>query len=237
MIGNQAQSHPVGSITWITLYACPLNGAWIAGVARILWGKILCIRRSLDKHLKDLTRGTFIDGLMSRVVNHLYRPIANDQANRRIPIRLVVATNDGALDPINRDAILAVYQDPSPLQLDEDHGSVKLPTFHGDPRYQALSHDLQSVFAREFQQLCARVNDVRLPREQRQASLREIVRRYGKIIDQRVNEVVADRANLRAPAQAALLQLMVSDGAAQPRPPFDVANRARDTLRRRPQFQ
>jgi pimeloyl-ACP methyl ester carboxylesterase len=237
MIAAQAQSHPCSSIRWITLYASPLSGAWAAGVARIVWGWLLGIRRSLDKHLKDLSRGEFCTALMNEVVNRVYSPRAEDDSRRRIPIRLVVATNDGAVDPENRTTALAMYRDPLPLQLDEDHKSVKLPTHVGDVRYKALCHDLQGVFAQRFRTLCRQAIDAAATVDQREAALTEIMQRYGKIIRQRVSDTVKPVESHEA-AENDFLRIMIFDGADVGRPPFDTVDRAmRMFIRRRRRYQ
>lgn len=226
---GHAQSAPCGSVSWITLFASPLNGAWAAGVARTIVAPVLRVFRTLHKHLRDLSRGAFVDSLMAEVVNRIYRPTVEDASNRRIPIRIVAATRDGAVDKANRDATLALYRDPEALQLDEDHSSVKLPTHVGDLRYRVLFNDLQIGFARKFKNLCVQATDAAATVEQREAALSEILQRYGNIIRRRVQDVVS-RAELYESAEGEFLILMAFDGASRGQPPFDTANRAMSVL-------
>lgn len=228
MILGHAQTAPCRSVSWITLFATPLNGAWVAGVIRIVFNPVLRLFGTY-KHLRDLSRGSFCDALMAEVVNRIYRPTVEDTANRKIPIRIVVATRDGAVDEANRDATLTVYRDPEPLQLDEDHSSVKLPTNVGDERYRVLFNDIQIGFARKFRSLCASAIDRAASVDQREAALSEILQRYQSIIRRRVRDVVS-RIDLYESAENEFLLLMAFDGANTNLPPFDAANRAMAVL-------
>jgi alpha-beta hydrolase superfamily lysophospholipase len=225
MILGHAQGAPCKSVSWITLFATPLNGAWTAGVVRIVVNPMLRLVGTLYKHLRDLSRGAFCDALMAEVVNRIYRPTIEDTANRKIPIRIVAATRDGAVDRANRDATLALYRDPEALQLDEDHSSVKLPTYVGDVRYRVLFNDIQIGFARKFASLCASAIDPAATVDQREAALSEILQRYQNIIRRRVRDVV-NRIDLYESAETEFLLLMAFDGAKRNLPPFDAANRA-----------
>jgi pimeloyl-ACP methyl ester carboxylesterase len=229
MIGGHAQTHPCGAVCWITLFASPLNGAWAAGLARRIAGPFLRVLRTLHKHLRDLSRGDFVDRLLAETVNRIYRPGPEDSTNRRIPIRIVAATRDGAVDRSNRDSALAVYRDPEPHQLDETHSSVKLPTHVGDLRYRVLFNDLQLAFARKFRKLCIAATDMGSTAELRESALSEMQRRYGRMLRRRVRDVVR-RAELFDSAEAELLLLIAFDGAAKGLPPFDTANRAISAL-------
>ncbi len=52
---------------------------------------------------------------MAEVVNRIYAPKVEDASRRKIPIRIVAATRDGAVEKANRDSALALYRDPEPL--------------------------------------------------------------------------------------------------------------------------
>jgi len=225
MILGQAQVAPCKSVCWITLFASPLNGAWTAGVIRIVVYPLLRLIGTLYRHLRDLSRGVFVDTLMAEVVNRIYRPAVEDNANRKIPIRIVAATRDGAVDKANRDASLALYRDPAALQLDEDHSSVKLPAHIGDLRYRVLFNDLQIGFTRKFTTLSAIAIDPVATKDQREAALSEIHQRYQRIIRRRVRDV-ASRVDMHESAENEFLLLMAFDGATKNLPPFDAANRA-----------
>lgn len=229
MIAGHAQTAPCRSVSWITLFASPLNGAWAAGVIRIVVNPLLRLFGTLYKHLRDLSRGSFCDALMAEVVNRIYRPRVEDSANRKIPIRIVAATRDGAVDKANRDAALALYRDPEALQLDEDHSSVKLPNHVYDLRYRVLFNDLQIGFGRKFTSLCTIAIDSAATVDQREAAFSEILQRYQSIIRRRVRDVVS-RTELYGSAEKEFLLLMVFDGATKNLPPFDAANRAMAVL-------
>ncbi len=229
MLLGHAQVPPCGTISWITLFASPLSGAWAAGLARVIAGPALRVLRTLHKHLRQLSRGEFVDRLLADVVNRIYRPQLEDATNRRIPIRIVAATRDGAVDKCNRDITLAVYRDPAPHQLDETHSSVKLPTHLGDIRYRVLFNDLQLAFARKFRELCAAAIDPCSSAEERELAFSEMRRRYSRVVRRRVCDVV-HRLDLRESAENEMLLLMAHDGAATGLPPFDTANRALTVL-------
>ena len=122
-----------------------------------------------------------------------------------------------------------MYRDPAPLQLDEDHSSVKQPTHVGDVRYRVLFNDIQVGFTCKFTSLCATAIDLGASVEQREAALSEILQRYRTIIRRRVRDVVS-RPELYESAENEFLLLMVFDGAAKKLPPFDTANRAMTVL-------
>jgi pimeloyl-ACP methyl ester carboxylesterase len=232
MAMGHAQTAPCSSITWITLFATPLNGAWVAGAINVLLNPLFRMFGTLHRHLTDLSRGTFCDGLIADVVNRIYRPGIEDNSNRRIPIRIVAATRDRAVEKSNRDAALSVYRDPAPLQLDEDHSSVKLPTHVGDLRYRALFNDIQTGLTRTFRKLCARAVDAGATAHDREMAFGEILQRYKLLIRSRVERVVQNVA-LHESAERELLLLMALEGADRGLPPFDTANHAMMVLARR----
>jgi len=231
MMDAKAQVHPCNSVQFITLYATPLGGAWKARFARNIWGWVFGLKRSLDKHLRAMSDGAFIQLLMTQVVNRIYAPRNEDGSSRRIPIRIIAATNDWAVDAQNRDAALSLYRDPSAAQLDEDHQSVKLPTSVGDERYSSLTRDLHGVFAKSFHALCKRAMDREATWMEREVAITDVLTRYGKIIRSRLCKYVEDDLK-RSSLENDILTAIVNFGALQETPPFDAINRAVMTFAR-----
>jgi hypothetical protein len=230
MIQGHAQNAPCQSIRWITLFASPLKGAWTAEVVRIVVGPALIFLRIFRKHLRHLSRGKFVEQLIAETVNRIYKPDASDTCNRRIPIRMILATRDGAVGESNRDETCTAYRNPQPLSLDEDHGSVKEPNDHDDARYRALSVDLQKCLTPKFRALCAQAIDPKADVLDREAALCEITERYGGIIRPRIAEIVGPE--LYYEAEEAFLLLLAHYAARYDAPPSDVANRSMIMLRR-----
>lgn len=232
MSGGHAQKTPCRAITWISLYASPLNGVWLAGVLRIALGIPLVLLGTLHKHLHDLSKGEFVQALMTQVHARIYQPLAEDKENRKIPIRIIAATSDGAVDKRNRDLALTPYNDPAAHQLDHDHGGVKLPTHLGDVRYRVLVTDLQVALLRAFKRLCATICDPATTEEDRLVALDEMFKRYRKMIRRRMQDL-AIPAGKEDDAEGELLLLIANFGNQHELPPFIAINRAMIVLRSR----
>ena len=226
---GEAQQHPCKAITWITLFATPLNGAWLAGLAYRLAAIPLHILRSLHKHLRDLSRGPFVESLMGEVRERIYAPGTNDPHNRKIPIRIIAATRDGAVDKANRNFALAPYTNPAAFQLDETHASIKLPLSREELRYKVLATDLQVAIARTFRRLCAVVHDQHTSVDDREVSLHDMRRRYGKLIGLRLSKIKVPAESLES-AEGELLLLIAAYGVEYEEPPFSVIHRAATAL-------
>jgi pimeloyl-ACP methyl ester carboxylesterase len=232
MTGGHAQVAPCRAIAWITLFASPLNGVWLAGILRKVFLLPLWLLRTLHKHLSDLSHGTFVEDLMRDVHRSIYQPLREDEKRRKIPIRIVAATRDGAIARSNRDLALAPYTDPAPHQLDENHRTIKLPTHLGDVRYRVLATDVQAALIRAFNRLCCLVIGPATTEEDRLVALDEMLRRYQKLIHLRIR-------GLRIPihqqesAENELLLLIAAFGATRDLPPFIAVNRAMIVLKTR----
>jgi pimeloyl-ACP methyl ester carboxylesterase len=229
---GEAQLHPCRAITWITLFASPLNGVWLAGLAKTWAALPLRILRSLHKHLRDMAHGPFIDDLMEQVRARIYEPLADDHQNRKIPIRIVAATRDAAVDEKNRDFALAPYKVPAPLQLDETHTSVKLPASREEPKYKVLSVDLQRAFTRNFRRICATIMDPATSVDDREIAFQELRRRYSKLIRLRLSGIAIPDGS-QEEAEKELLLLIATYGLLHEEAVFGAIHRAATALKSR----
>jgi pimeloyl-ACP methyl ester carboxylesterase len=239
MGSKAAQCAPCHAVTWITLFASPLNGVWLAGFARRWLVLPLHLLRSLHKHLHALTRGEgqFVDDLMRQVRRRIYEPAVEDEFNRKIPLRIVAASRDRVVDEADRDFALAPYTNPAAQQLDETHRSVKLPRDAADLRYRVLAIDLQKGFIRNFRRLARTAVDASLAEEERQLALLEMARRYGKIIRRRVRDKVGPLEH-RQNAEEEVLHLLANYGSVSNLPIYMLADRAIEILLlRRPEWR
>jgi pimeloyl-ACP methyl ester carboxylesterase len=231
-----AQGLPCRSVMWISLFATPLSGAWLAGLANKLFASPIRKVSSVYRHLAALSRGAFVDELMQEVRPRIYEPAADSAHHRRIPIRIIAATRDGAVDKTDRDFALAPYTNPPALQLDETHLSVKLPSHAGDLRYQVLARDLQLGFAPTFRALSHAVISG-VSEQDRAAALYEMRKRYGRIIRRRVRDQVR-RIELHQAAENDALLLLATYGTKSDLPPFRLVDYAFEQLAaRRPEWR
>jgi hypothetical protein len=237
MILEAAQKPPCHAVIWISLFACPLSGVWFAGLVT-RWLLIpLKIINSLHKHVPSLAPGKFVNELVKHVKERIYAPMQDNIGNRKIPIRIISATRDLAVDEANRDLALAAFTNPAPHQLDETHSSVKLPQDAQDLRYRVLAVDLQSAFRRRFKRLSLAAMDTSTSEADRAFALYEILRRYGKIIRRRVRDNVRP-TDAWHDAENQLLLLLANYGAIHDLPPHLLVDRAiRSLIQRRPEWQ
>jgi pimeloyl-ACP methyl ester carboxylesterase len=224
-----AQALPCLSVTWITLFATPLSGSWLAGQADERIAKPLRRISSLYKHLRALSRGTFVKELIEAVRPHLYAPAAESPQHRRIPIRIVAATRDGAVDRADRDLALAPFTNPPVQQLDETHDTVKRPPHAQDVRYKVLFKDLHLGFAHTFRALSQAAIDPGSTEPDRTAALYEMRKRYGRIIRRRLRDRVR-RIELYPAAEDDMLLLLATYGARYDLPPFMLVDYAFEQL-------
>lgn len=231
-----AQTPPCRSVMWISLFATPLNGTWLAGLANSLMRRPVRWVSSLYKHLLALSRGRFVEELMQEVRPRIYEPDAETARHRRIPIRIIAATRDGAVDKTDRDFALAPYTSPPALQLDETHGSVKLPLHAEDLRYKVLVTDLHLGFAATFRALSRAVISGASELE-RAAALYEMRKRYGRIIRRRLRDRVR-HIEFHQEAENEALLLLATYGETAELPPFMLVDYAFEQLAaRRPQWR
>lgn len=229
---GEAQLHPCASITWISLFASPLNGVWLAGIAQRVFLIPMWALRGLHRHLRDLSRGSFVTDLMSRVTSCIYQPQVEDTKNRRIPIRIIAATRDRAVAAKDRNAALAPYKNPAAQQLDETHTSVKEPTSREEVRYKVLATDLQQAITGTFRRLCITVMDAATTSGDREVVVEDIRRRYGKLIRLRLSTVKIPEDQQES-AENELVLLIADYGAAHEEPPFSAVHRAATILEAR----
>jgi hypothetical protein len=227
-----AQAPPCHAVSWISLFASPLNGVWLAGILRRVFLLPLWLLQTLHRHLHDLSTGEFVKDLMAEVRRCMYAPATEDDRNRRIPIRIIAATRDGAVDKRNREGALAEYTNPPPHQLDEDHTSIKLPTHTGDVRYRVLATDLQSALVGSFKRLCGVVTADETAEADRLVALQEMRRRYGKLIRQRMGALRLPR-RMEDVAEDEFLLLIASFGSSRDLPAFVAVNMAMMVLEQR----
>jgi pimeloyl-ACP methyl ester carboxylesterase len=236
MKGGFAQMPPCQLVVWISLFATPLSGTWLAGLANALVAMPIRKISSLYKHLLALSRGSFVDELMEEVHPHIYNPNADSPRHRKIPIRIIAASRDSAVDKTDRDFALARYTNPPALQLDETHGSVKLPPHAGDLRYKVLVRDLHQGFARTFRALSEAAFSGASEQE-RSAALYEMRKRYGRIIRRRLRDRVR-RIDLHQGAENDALLLLATYGTTHDLPPFVLVDYAIEQLAvRRPEWR
>jgi pimeloyl-ACP methyl ester carboxylesterase len=229
---GHAQSRPCRAVNWISLFAAPLNGVWLAGVLRKMFLLPLWLLQTLHKHMHDLSTGDFVRDLMVQVRHCMYEPAKEDERNRRIPIRIIAATRDGAVDRKNRESALSEYRNPSPKQLDETHTSIKLPLHRGDARYRVLADDLQSALIRPFKRLCSLAASENEPELNRVVALEEVRRRYRKLLRSRMARLRIPR-RMKSTVQDELLILFATFGWSHNLPAFGAADMALKVLRRR----
>lgn len=226
---GEAQLHPCGAVGWISLFASPLNGVWLAGIARRVFLIPMWALRGLHWHLRDLSRGPFVGDLMRDVTACIYQPLGEDTRNRKIPIRIIAATRDRAVAKEDRDVALAPYKNPAAQQLDQTHTSIKEPTSREDLRYKVLAMDLQRAITQTFRRLCVTVDDVATAVDDREVALDHMRRRYGKLIRLRLSTVNIPEDQQES-AESELLLLTAQYGAAHEEAPFSVVHRAATIL-------
>jgi pimeloyl-ACP methyl ester carboxylesterase len=231
MTNGHANDSPCCSVSGITLFASPLKGAWAANVVRLVVGPLLQLVMMLKKHVKDLSRGEFVDLLMPQVVNRIYKPAASDSGNRRIPIRLVLPIRDETIGKANLEEAFAMFKDPVPVSLNEDHGSVKMPLEHADLRYMALTRDLQKQLTPKFRQLCREVIDQSVTETEREFARSEMMERYGFLIRHRVGNISSP--DKYSETEENFLSLLAMYGAKNNVPPSYAANQVLKLLDRR----
>jgi pimeloyl-ACP methyl ester carboxylesterase len=237
MTDNHAQLHPCKSVAWITLFASPLRGTLVAVSAKRMLAKFSWRKGSDHKQLKDLVPEGELIALMEQVKDRIYQPAAIDAGRRLIPIRVVVATNDSVVDTPDKDLDFAEFNDLPPVQLDESHRSINEPKSHNDVRYWAFTRDLQERLTDEFVLLCQRATDASLFEQEREFAVEQIISRYSKIIDDRVQEIARGRAKLLSKANESFMGYFLHGGAQLEKPAFDVANRARALAKRENAFR
>ena len=142
---------------------------------------------------------------------------------------MVVASRDGVVGDEDRDIERAPFQEPLPLAFDCGHREVKLPTSHEDSRYLALANDVQEMATKRFVVICQRSkND---DEDDRRNATTDLQVRYGRLLRRRFIDAGGNPEE-EPDLYARYLALVMRDGAALKRPPFETANRAVVVLQR-----
>lgn len=230
MVGQRAQKHPVRSIRFVSLFASPVSGSTAAGIVKNTFGKLWVIGWVINKQIRSLARGDDCDSLLTEVEHRIYSPDNEDSSARRIPLRMVMATRDGAVTKTDRDNTRARYRRLPPLEFDHDHSSIKLPESHIDQRYRALANDIQTGLAERFRQLC--VEALQSDPAKKANAVLEIQQRYEQVLRSRFI-AAGGKPRHNRPLYQRYLRFILRDCIHQARPPFDAANRAIISLRSR----
>lgn len=135
MRGQRAQAHPTSSVCWVSLFASPVTGSMAAAIARNTIGRLWLFAWITNKQLRSLAKGTYCEELVNQARRRLYAPARQDSSARKIPIRMVMATNGKAVSDSDRESQRATFHENQPCELDYDHSTVKLPQSQGDLRY------------------------------------------------------------------------------------------------------
>lgn len=231
MCGKAARRPPCLSVTWIALFAVPLTGVWLAGLLRRWFALPLRLFAAPHKHLHALAngKGQFVDELMREVRRRIYEPTLEDDCSRKIPMRVIAATRDRAVDKADRDLALVPYTNPAAHQLDETHRSVKLPPHRNDLRYKVLAVDLQEAIRQNFKRLARAAIDPANTELDRRLALLEMNKRYGKIIRRRIRDRECP-PELRHQAENQVLLQVAYYGASYDLPPYVLVDLAVNAL-------
>lgn len=150
MQGGRAQEHPCRSVAFISLVASPVTGKASLKIVK----RTFVLRRLINRHLQALAAGQSTEQLVRQAKTRIYAPAKESSRKRRIPIRMVMATRDGAVDEADRTMIKATFNKLRVSSQDETHGSIKKPVSRNQDRYKAVVNDLKNVLAKPFQAVC-----------------------------------------------------------------------------------
>ena len=226
---DRAQQPPTSSIHFISLFAVPTRGSSATEVAATLLKQFGLPKGILNDQIRSLG-GQACDSLMAEVVRRIYEPSTDGPSARRIPIRMVMASNDATVDDEDSDMAHAPFQALPPLELDCGHSDVKLPTSHEDLRYLALAHDVQAMVAERFVETCQHC--LNGGEDDCTAAEIDLESRYGGLLRRRFIDA-GGRPDDDLGLYTDYVNLVMRDCARHGRPPFDAANRAVIVLRLR----
>ena len=219
---DRAQQPPTSSIHFISLFAVPIRGSWAAEVAETLLGQFGLPEGILNDQIRSLG-GQACDSLIAEVVERVYEPPTPGPSARRIPIRMVVASNDAAVDEVGSDGAHMPFQALPALEFDYGHRDIKLPTSHDDVRYLALAHDVKGMVTERFLELCQRCLDG--AEDDRADARTDLELRYGELLRRRFVDAGGRLDDERSPYKE-YVDLVMHDCVRNRRPPHDAANRA-----------
>ena len=167
--------------------------------------------------------GTFVDKLLTEVIDRIYAPQKTDDSRRVIPIRMVMANRDQVLDETDRERASARFPKKTPLAFDCDHWTIKEPTDHNDRRYKALSDDVQDEIRKRFHRICADLKSA--TQDVKEAAVMEFARRYEHVFRRRLEDHGVD-VDSKPALYRSYLQIIIGDCLRCPRPPHYAADRA-----------
>jgi len=223
MIGQRAKKHPTASVDFISLYASPVSGVSSAAVVKNTVGFFFFIRKLINKQIRALARGTGCDDLLTEVYNRIYSPDSEGDSSRKIPIRMIMATRDKAVDESDRNQAKARFRHIQPLEFDCSHTSIKSPNSHIDSRYRALSNDLNSGIAKRFSALAKELLEEN--NSGRSDAISEFMKRYEKLFRLRFENAVGS-PRTHKDLYLKYLKIALKDSVRSRKPPFEIANRA-----------
>lgn len=229
MENDDAQSHPTKSVQFISLVASPVNGVMAAAIVKRTFG----VRRLINRHLRALASGDLANELIKRVKKHIYAPTSQGTSSRKIPIRMVMAARDWAVDKRDKDSTYACFDELRVLEYDYDHRSIKRPESHAEDRYRAVTEDIKSTFAQQFHLTCEKC--LSADPATKNEGLAEFMERYEGLV--RRKYLQADGSV--EPGSDDYMQFVRAiwhDAGRYLRPPDDVANRAVQAMRARRLF-
>ena len=228
---DRAEKHPTHAVEFISLFAVPTRGSSVVNVLSAIdtwFGPIRWPGGPIHNQIEDL-KGSACRALIEEVSQRIYDPPDDGPSTRRIPIRMVVASRDGVVGDEDRDIERAPFQEPLPLSFDCGHREVKLPTSHEDSRYLALANDVQEMATKRFVVICQRGGNG--DEDGRRNATTDLQVRYGRLLRRRFIDAGGNPEE-EPDLYARYLALVMRDGAALKRPPFETANRAVVVLQR-----
>ena len=170
------------------------------------------------------------DELIAEVATRIYRPAADGTDARRIPIRMVFASDDSILGDSDTNMTHAPFQDPAPLELPHGHSDLKLPESRQDARYLALANDVHEHVTRRFVELARTILEG--GDEEQHEARTDLEFRYGGLL--RVRYTKAGGDPMRHPDEYwAYCGLVMQDCRASGRRVCESANRIVVVLTRR----
>jgi len=160
---------PIKLSRHIVLYATPVHGNIAAAAAKYSLGLFSKTRWMLNKQIKDLATGPFVQDLLLDVTNRIYSPtIAPGQAAGKyeIPITACVGTRDRV---VSQASAKGVFSRNPPVLLDHGHFAIKEPRSRDDRRYLPLRNILLAHYSQWFRDIAANV--VATPPDRRAATI------------------------------------------------------------------
>ena len=229
MIAMRARVAPTSSISFISLFASPVSGSSAAAIMRKVLDPLLGMRGVLNSQIREVARGTFMDNLLTEVVDRIYAPQKtddcrkSDNSRRAIPIRMIMASRDQVVDETDRERTSARFRKRTPLAFEYDHWTIKEPADHNDRRYKALTKDVQDGLRERFHKICLDLSSA--AQGVKEAAVNEFERRYEQIFRRRLEDHGVDIKSEQELYRSYLV-IIIDDCRRRSRPPFYAADRA-----------